>query len=232
MGANDFSVTVEKLDATGSHLSDLSSWFAAMGSLIDASRAEAASDSPLSAGALASFSRTMREALQTTARLLQEDRVKLTQVADRYRSVDEQSARSADALTACLGSESSVTTFSVRQSQITRGVLEGLAGLDDVVVPIARTVTGASDRVQETLRAEANDIERGSGRIAESIAVVNPAAGLGILVGGAVSARVLRTADSALESGEEVVRNIARGTEDLSRRADRVLIRPTGGGRR
>jgi hypothetical protein len=226
MGANDFSVTVEKLDSTCGYLSDLSGWFSGMGSLVDPSRAQAASDSPLSSGALASFSETMVDALRTTAKLLQEDRTKLAKVADGYRSVDQLSARSSEVLKSGLTVESTLPTLSVRQSQVTYAILEGVAGLDDAIVPAARIVTGASDRVQESLRSGADFVRRTANRTADDIGEVDPVAGLGVRVIGAASAEALRRADRALESAEDVVRDVATWAEDLSARADRVLIRP------
>ncbi len=239
MGADNFSVTVEALGGLGNHLDNMAGWFSQMGSLVDTRRAQSAADSPLSAGALATFSQTMTDALTTTAKLLREDRTKLAQVAQRYRSVDQHAMQSSQTLQSTIigcpgmesrpstGVESRLPTLTAHQSQLTRGILEGIAGLDGVVAPIARTVTGASDRVQVSLRSGADDIERTSTVAAEDLRWVNPAAGLGVLIGGATAAEVLRAADRGLESAEEVVRDIAHLAEDLSVRAERVLIRPT-----
>jgi hypothetical protein len=228
MGANDFSVEVEKLDGLGNHLGDLAAWFAAMGSLADTSRAQASADSPLSRGALSSFGTTMMDALRTTANQLQEDRMKLARVAEKYRTVDENTARSADTISAGIDMDSRMPQLSVRQSQVTRGILEGLTGLDDVIVPAARTYTGASDRVQQSLRSDANSIERTANRTADGIEKIDPIAGAGVRIVGSVSAEVLRAADGALESAEDLVRGAAEWAEDVAARADRVLGRPTG----
>jgi hypothetical protein len=232
MGANSFSVTVEKLDGLGSHLADLASWFGAMSSLADTTRAQTAADSPLSAGALASFSETMKDALNATAKSLQEDRVKLEVVTRRYRAVDEQSAQSASDLSAGLNVESRLPTLSARQSIATRAILEGLTGLDDAVVPIARAVTGASDRVQESLRSTATGIERSANDAADLIERRDRLAGMGIRVAGAATAEVVRSVDGALEAAEDVVRSTAAWAEDISARADRVVIKPIGTPRR
>ncbi len=149
MGTNDFSVTVEKLDGLGDQLNGLAGWFAALGSLTDTSRAQRAADSVISSGALATFSETMFDALNATAKALENDAVKLAKVARRYRDNDACVARAADALSK--GDIAEIPDLSVRQSQVTRGILDGLSGLDDLVVPATRALTNTSDRVQQVV---------------------------------------------------------------------------------
>ncbi len=226
MGAHDLQVTVEALDGMSSHLANLGSWFTSMESLVDTGRAQRAADSPLSSGALASFTTTMMDALRSTANSLIEDQAKLQTVADRYRAVDQQSARAADGLRSALGGEPQLPTLSVAQSQVTRAILEGFAGLDDVVVPAARAVNGVSDQIQDSLRSDAARIDDTATQLGRDIGRVNSMAGLGVRVAGAVAAESLRAADSALESVVDVVRGVGAWAEDVAARADRVLIRP------
>jgi hypothetical protein len=230
MGANSFSVTVEALDVLGNRLEELGSKFAGMQSLVDTSRAQRASDSPISGGALATFGETMMEALQTTATLLREDRSKVVEIADRYRSVDEQAAQAAEGVGADLRNRM-LPDVSLGQSDVTRGILNGISVVDDAVVPTARAVTGASDWIQESLRSGARNARNGANETARTIDRVDPVAAEGIRVIGEVTADVLSAADRALESAEDAVRGIADWAEDLSSRADRVLVRPTAGAR-
>ncbi len=215
-----------------SHLSDLAARFGALESLADTSRAQTASDSPLSGGALSSFGQTMMDALQTTAILLRQDRMTLAQVANRYRSVDEQSARSAEGLTAGLFVESRLPTLSAHQSQLTRAVIEGFVSLDDAVVPFARSVTGSSDQIQTTLLSAASQLEQTAGAVADDLGRFDPVAGASVRVVGAVSAETFRAANGVLEAGGDLARGAAELAQELSDRADRVLIRPVARSRR
>jgi hypothetical protein len=232
MGANSFSATVESIEAIGVQLGNVASRFAGMTAMADTSRAQSASDSPVSAGALASFSETMADALQATVRLLEADRERLATVAARYRSVDERSAQSAEAITASMTNPTSPPAWSARRSEVTRSTLEGIAALDDVVVPAARTVTGAGDRVQADLRAGADRIDRNTAALGRAVGWTNPLTRVAVEAGGAAASGLLRTTDSVLEAGENIVRGAADVAEDLARRADRVLIRPTAGTKR
>jgi hypothetical protein len=233
MGANSssasFHATVEAIDGIATQLGGVASRFAAMTPLSDTSRAQAASDSPVSAAALASFSETMTDALQATVRILHEDQSRLATIANNYRSVDEQSARSSAAVASSMGSPAA---WSERRSDFTRTALEGLSGLDDVVVPAARSVTGASDRVQENLRADADRLDRNTAALGRAIGWEHPLTRASVEAGGAAAAGVLRAADSVLELGESVVRGASDLAEDLATRADRVLIRPVPRGAR
>jgi hypothetical protein len=173
----------------------------------------------------------MMEALQTTATMLQQDRTKLAVIADRYRSVDEHAAQAAEGVGADLGNRR-LPSISIGQSQVTRTTLGAIAGVDDVVVPAARAVTGASDWIQESLRSGARGIEDAADEAARDVDTLDRVAGTGIRVAGALTGDVLRSADGALESAEDVIRGVAEWAEDLSNRADRVLVRPTAGARR
>ncbi len=210
MGADRFDVTAEMFDSMGIRLGELAGRFGGLGALVDPAGAQTASDSPLSSGALRGFSETLIAALNGVAKLLQEDHAKLDQIADRYRSVDAHSAAAADSLRIEVSGGSRLPVTSAFQSVRTRSILQGLAGVDDAVATGRRTVAGASDWVQQSLPP------------------LPPLPPLPLLTPIPSIPPTVRkeVVDVVVDAVDRVADSIEAWAEDVSRRADRVLIQP------